>query len=115
MVFRRHPRWHRNSLAIFQLRFSSFQSISPLECAVTRFRLLTPLECAVTKTRSRKSFRMRSSEKRWGGPSPLRISLGVYPDFVGAPLRYLAIGGVTTHAKIRTSFNPCPQVEKTCN
>src|SRR5215472_7174791 len=41
--------------------------VSPLECAVPRFRLLTPLECAVTKTRVCKSFRMRSSEKRWGG------------------------------------------------
>jgi len=42
--------------------------ISPLECAVPRFPALTPLECAVTKTRFRKSFRMRSSKKRWGEP-----------------------------------------------
>ena len=76
-------------VAIFQFRFSSFQSagacgdsffftdhgsldtdhqsLTPLKCAVPRFRSLTPLECAVTKRRSRNSFRMRSSEKRWGG------------------------------------------------
>jgi len=52
---------------IFQFRFSSFQTISPLECAVTRFRPLTPLECALTKTCSRNSFRMRSYKKKWGG------------------------------------------------
>jgi len=43
-------------------------SVSPLECAVTRFRVLSPLECAVPKTPSCKSFRMRSSKKRWGVP-----------------------------------------------
>src|SRR5215469_11155457 len=41
--------------------------LSSLQCAVPRFRALTLLECAVTKTASRKSFRMRRSEKRWGG------------------------------------------------
>src|SRR5215467_4733297 len=49
------------------LRSCIRSEVSPLECAVPRFRLLTPLECAVTKTRSPKSFRMRSSEKKWGG------------------------------------------------
>src|SRR5690242_8724970 len=44
---------------------------TPLECAVPQFRVLTLLECAVEKMPSRKSFRMRRSEKRWGGgPSP---------------------------------------------
>ena len=42
-------------------------TLSPLQCAVTQFCALSPLECAVTKKRSRKSFRMRSYEKRWGG------------------------------------------------
>src|SRR5690348_13508265 len=42
------------------------RSLSPLECAVPGFRRVTPLKCAVAKTRSRNSFRMRSSEKRWG-------------------------------------------------
>ena len=41
--------------------------VSSLECAVPRFRALSALECAVTKTRLRNSFRMRSSEKMWGG------------------------------------------------
>src|SRR5215470_5116696 len=40
--------------ATFQFRFSSFQSISSLECAVP-------------KTRSCNSFKMRSYGKRWGG------------------------------------------------
>src|SRR5215470_2468241 len=53
--------------ATFQFRFSSFQSISSLECAVPRFHHLSALECAVTKTRSRNSFKMRSYGKRWGG------------------------------------------------
>src|SRR5215472_15226044 len=79
MLSRRHPRWHRDSLAhrpfspsdppIFHFHFSIFLSFLPLsllECAVTRFPPLTLLECAVTKTPSRKSFRMRSCEKRWG-------------------------------------------------
>jgi hypothetical protein len=43
---------------------------NPLECAVPRFRALTPLECAVPKTPRRNSFRMRSSEERWGGGVP---------------------------------------------
>src|SRR5215472_12646399 len=56
------------SLNVQTFQLATFQrSLSPLECAVPRFRLLTPLECAVTKTRSPKSFRMRSSEKKWGG------------------------------------------------
>ena len=42
------------------------QALTPLKCAVPRFLALTPLECAVTKTRSRKPFRMRSSEKKGG-------------------------------------------------
>src|SRR5215467_2293235 len=55
------------SLNVQTFQLATFQrSLSPLECAVPRFRLLTPLECAVTKTRSPKSFRMRSSEKKWG-------------------------------------------------
>jgi len=41
-------------------------TLTSLECAVTENRPLTPLECAVAKTRPRKSFRMRSYEKRWG-------------------------------------------------
>src|SRR5215467_11818273 len=40
--------------------------LSALQCAVPHNRALTPLECAVPKTRSSKSFRMRSYEKRWG-------------------------------------------------
>ena len=81
--------WRRRGcvFAIFQFRFSNFQSAAPcgdscfshestvtnhlslsaLECAVPQFRALTLLECAVTKTPSSKSFRMRRSEKRWGG------------------------------------------------
>src|SRR5215472_5358523 len=42
--------------------------LSLLKCAVTQNATLSPLECAVTKIRSGKSFRMRSSEKRWGVP-----------------------------------------------
>jgi len=42
-------------------------SATPLECAVPGFCAVTPLECAVPKTPSRKSFGMRSYEKRWGG------------------------------------------------
>ena|SRR5215831_10432352 len=53
---------------------TNHHSLSPLQCAVPRFRLLTPLECAVTKTRSRKSFRMRSSKKS-GGRGPPNSSL----------------------------------------
>src|SRR5215469_5957095 len=53
-------------VAIFQFRLSSFQSISPLECALPRFRVLSLLECAVIKTHSRKPFRMRTSEKKGG-------------------------------------------------
>src|SRR5215472_10903998 len=52
--------------ATFQFRFSGFQSISPLECAVPRFHHLSALECALTKTRSCNSFKMRSYGKRWG-------------------------------------------------
>jgi hypothetical protein len=51
------------------LPFSLFDLPSPLtslECAVPRFGLLSPLECAVAKMRLRNSFRMRSSEKKWG-------------------------------------------------
>src|SRR5438094_6064369 len=51
------------------------RSVTPLECAVPRFRALSALECAVTKTRPRKSFRMRSSEKRWGGRYPLQAQI----------------------------------------
>src|SRR5215831_13069556 len=43
--------------------------VSLLECAVTQNTTLSALECALTKTRQRKSFRMRSYEKRWGGGS----------------------------------------------
>ena len=43
--------------------------VSLLECAVTQNATLSALECALTKTRQRKSFRMRSYEKRWGGGS----------------------------------------------
>ena len=46
-------------------------------------RSLTPLECALTKTRLRKSFRMRSSEKRWG-VGPVRESIPQRPP---RPLR----------------------------
>src|SRR5262249_31468544 len=52
--------------ATFQFRFSGFQSISPLECAVPRFHALSPLECAVTKTPPRKSLRMHSYGKKVG-------------------------------------------------
>jgi len=48
-------------------RSSSGSALSPLECAVPRFHGLSALECAVAKRRPRNSFRMRSSEKRWGG------------------------------------------------
>src|SRR5215472_6854046 len=67
-------------VAIFQFRFSSFQSISPLECAVTQNAALSPLECAVTKTRLRKSFRMRSYKKTGGrGACPnVQLSNAVY-------------------------------------
>src|SRR5215471_12804330 len=80
MLSRRHPRWHRNSLAPRRpgSRYcaehrspgTDHVPVTPLECAVPRSRALTPLECAVTKTRPRKSFRMRSSEKKWGGGAP---------------------------------------------
>jgi len=39
----------------------------PFPFSLSIFQSTTPLECAVTKTPSRKSFRMRRSEKRWGG------------------------------------------------
>jgi len=58
---------------------TNHQSLSSLECAVPRFRALTPLECAVTKTRPRKSFRMRSCEKRWGGGVILPFSIFTFP------------------------------------
>src|SRR5215472_1989942 len=53
----------------FYLLLSAFYLLflSPLECAVPGTRPATPLECAVTKIGSGKSFRMHSSEKRWGG------------------------------------------------
>jgi hypothetical protein len=41
-------------------------SVSPLECAVTQISPVNPLECAVPEFAVRKSFRMRSSKKRWG-------------------------------------------------
>jgi len=50
--------------------------LSSLKCAVPRFRALSLLECAVTKTRRCKSFRMRSSEKKWGEG----VGVGLY-DF----------------------------------
>src|SRR5215471_17407586 len=75
-------------VAIFQFRFSSFQSagacgdsffftdhgsldtdhqsLTPLECAVPQNAALSPLECALTKTRFRKSFRMRTYKKSGG-------------------------------------------------
>src|SRR5215467_15236091 len=62
MLFSRHPNLLCPATSRNQL------PLSPLECAVPRFRPVTPLECAVTKIRSGKSFRMRSSEKRWGVP-----------------------------------------------
>src|SRR5215472_18430481 len=40
--------------------------LSLLKCAVTQNATLSALECAVPKTRPCKSFRMRSSEKKWG-------------------------------------------------
>src|SRR5215472_12330036 len=40
--------------------------VSLLECAVTQNATLSPLECAVTKTRLRKPFRMRSYQKKGG-------------------------------------------------
>jgi hypothetical protein len=46
-------------------------SVNALECAVMENRALSPLECADPKTLRRNPFRMRSSEKRWGGgPAP---------------------------------------------
>jgi len=61
---------------------TNHQSLTPLECAVPRFRALTPLECAVTKTRPHNSFRMRSSEKKWGagGVGVSGIQTGAIPD-----------------------------------
>src|SRR5215467_10333474 len=75
-------------VAIFQFRFSSFQSagacgdsffftdhgspdtdhqsLTPLECAVTQNTTLSALECALTKTLPCKSFRMRSYKKTGG-------------------------------------------------
>jgi len=41
--------------------------LTPLECAVPRVSPVSRLECAVTKTGLRKSFRMRSCKKKWGG------------------------------------------------
>jgi len=52
-------------------KLSAVDSPSPLECAVPRFRPLSPLECADPKTHRRNPFRMRSSEKRWGGGGSL--------------------------------------------
>ena len=40
--------------------------LSLLECADPQNVPITPLECAVPKSLDLKSFRMRSSEKRWG-------------------------------------------------
>ena len=56
-----------HSCTSHESRVTSHRTLSPLECAVPRSRALSALECAVTKTRSRNPFRMRSSEKRWGG------------------------------------------------
>src|SRR5215471_2401494 len=50
-------------------QISDHASTVCLELSTVTFRLsapISPLECAVTKTRVRKSFRMRSYEKRWG-------------------------------------------------
>lgn len=47
--------------------------VSSLECAVPRTASVTTLECAVPKMASRKSFRMRSSEKRWGGTATFSL------------------------------------------
>ena len=53
-------------LELHESLVTDHESLTLLECAVTRFRAVTPLECALTKTAPCKSFRMRSSEKRWG-------------------------------------------------
>src|SRR5690242_4639113 len=49
------------------LPHTSLAPPSSLECAVRQSRSVTPLKCAVTKTPPRNFFRMRSSEKKWGG------------------------------------------------
>ena len=74
-------------------------ALTSLECAVPRFAVLTPLECAVAKTRPRKSFRMRSYEKRWGG--------GVHTRFY--PVTFSPVPG---HEPPLTSY--CVSVEGPC-
>ena len=71
-------------LELLNLRLLDLCLLSPrlssLECTLPRSRALSALECAVTKTRRRKSFRMRSSEKRWGeGGARFRVSIFEFP------------------------------------
>ena len=73
--------WHGSPHFLFSV-FHFLPPLTPLECALPRSRTLSALECAVTKTRRCKSFRMRSSEKRWGGghASPIfPISIFEFP------------------------------------
>ncbi len=66
--------------------------VSSLECAVPRFRTLSPLECADPKTPPYNPFRMRSSEKRWGGGGPL---IGTLLSRNGVTLFALSLFSIT--------------------
>jgi len=91
--------------------------LSPLECAVPRFRAVTPLECAVTKTRLRKSFRMRSYEKRRGGGGSPKSAFSVFRFSLGgrisaasrrsAPTGRRALGSQRSRAQFTPNITVC--------
>src|SRR5689334_16344488 len=70
-------------------------ALTPLECADPRFRVLSPLECADPKTHRRNPFRMRSSEKRWGGgPASFFARHSFTPSFEGPLATALVMEGI---------------------
>ena len=85
-----HFRFSNFDFRVSRARACGDSRSSSLECALMQFLALTPLECAVTKTRPRKSFKMRSSEKKWGEGSPHRSRNTVHgPRPYGAPFSLL--------------------------
>src|SRR6266478_5358914 len=75
------PHHHENSerrcaqRPAFHLPLSTANRLTPVESADPKNGRVTPLQSADPKTKHLKSFRIRRSEKRWGGGHKLLTSI----------------------------------------
>ena len=90
-LFHESPVTSHQSLSPLECALPRLRALSPLQCAVTRFHSLSALECAVPKTRPCKSFRMRSSEKKWGEGCSSAFPISIFEFRRSRPLFRFAV------------------------